>query len=59
MNNLVALIVAVLLAYIIVSFFGWLIWNLWWLALSIAKLVVIVLVALPLYIIVRKKLLPR
>ncbi|GIV53677.1 MAG: hypothetical protein KatS3mg039_0195 [Candidatus Kapaibacterium sp.] len=57
MRNIVALVLAIILAYAIVSFFGWLIWNLWWLALSLAKLVVIVIVALPLYVIVRKRLL--
>ncbi len=57
MKNFLALVLAVVIAYVVVSFFGWIIWNLWWLAISIAKMVVVLLVALPLYIIVRKRLL--
>jgi RsiW-degrading membrane proteinase PrsW (M82 family) len=57
MKGLLAVVLAVVLAYIAVSLLLWVIWNIWWLSISLAKLVVIAIVALPFYVIVRKRLL--
>jgi|DewCreStandDraft_5_1066085.scaffolds.fasta_scaffold01666_12 RsiW-degrading membrane proteinase PrsW (M82 family) len=57
MKGLLAVVLAVVLAYIAVSLFLWVLWNIWWLSISLAKLVVIAIVALPFYVIVRKRLL--
>ncbi|MCS7000309.1 MAG: hypothetical protein RML15_05010 [Bacteroidota bacterium] len=57
MKNLIAIVAAVVLAYMIVSIMWWVLWNIWWLTISLAKLILIALVALPLYVILRKRLL--
>lgn len=57
MKGLLAVVLAVVLAYIAVSLFLWVLCNIWWLSISLAKLVVIAIVALPFYVIVRKRLL--
>lgn len=57
MRTLVALVLAVVLAYILVGLLWWLVFNLWWLAISAAKLLFVAIVALPLYIIIRRRFL--
>jgi RsiW-degrading membrane proteinase PrsW (M82 family) len=57
MKGLLAVVLAIVLAYAAVSVLLWVLWNIWWLSISIAKLVFIAIVALPFYVIVRKRLL--
>ncbi len=57
MKGLVAAVIAIVIAYGVVSALLWILWNFWWLTFSIAKFIVIGIVALPIYVIVRKRLL--
>lgn len=57
MKQFLAIVIAVVLAYFVVSFLGWLVWNLWWLTVNFAKLILVAIVALPLYVLVRRWLL--
>jgi hypothetical protein len=59
MGNLLAIVIAVALAYAAVSIFWWTVWNIWWLTISLAKLILVALIALPLYVILRRKLARR
>lgn len=57
MKNILAAIIAIVLAYFAISAFWWLLsfgFTLMW---SLAKVIVVLIIALPLYIIVRRKLL--
>jgi hypothetical protein len=57
MKGLIAAVIAIVIAYVAISALLWILWNLWWLTFSIAKLIAIGIVALPIYVIVRKRLL--
>lgn len=57
MKNILASGLALIVAYLVVSFAWWLLWNIWWLTISLAKLVLIALIALPFYVIIRRRLL--
>lgn len=57
MRNILAIGLALVIAYFAVSFAWWLLWNIWWLTISLAKLVLIALLALPFYVIIRRRLL--
>ncbi|KXB97825.1 MAG: hypothetical protein AA908_05330 [Chlorobi bacterium NICIL-2] len=57
MKGLLAVVLAIVLAYASVSLLLWVLWNIWWLSISLAKLFVIAIVALPFYVIIRKRLL--
>lgn len=57
MKAFLAVVLAIVLAYVAVSFFLWVLGNIWWLSLSIAKLFFVAIIALPFYIILRKRLL--
>jgi|GEM_PF-1065650 hypothetical protein len=57
MKGLIAAVIAIVIAYVAISALLWILWNFWWLTFSIAKLIATGIVALPIYVIVRKKLL--
>lgn len=57
MKKILAAVIAIVIAYFAISAFWWMFTHVFTLMWSLAKFAIVVIIALPLYIIVRRKLL--
>lgn len=56
MKNIISIAIALVVAYACISALSWLLSNLIWLTFSIVKLVMLVIIATPIYFYARKRL---
>lgn len=57
MKNIVAIVLALVIGYFAIGAFFWIIGHIFWITWELTKIVMIIIVALPLYVIIKKKFL--
>jgi hypothetical protein len=56
MKNIISIAIALVVAYACISVLSWILGNLIWLTFSIVKLVMLLVIATPIYLYARKRL---
>ncbi len=57
MKNIAAILVAIVLGYFLLGAIWWLMFKLFWITFELTKLFMVLLVAFPIYVIIRRKVL--